>query len=143
MVAAPGVPHGLHLAGFLTRAAAYIVDAFLLSFAGGAFPYLVLNAGNGDVPQGVAGGTSLLVSFLYFVFFWSELGGGRTLGMRLLGLGVVAEDGGPVAILEAVVRWIGLWVSFAFCFVGVVWVAADDRKQGWHDKMAHTLVVHI
>ena len=26
-------------------------------------------------------------------------------------------------------------------FVGVIWVAFDPRKQGWHDKMAHTLVV--
>lgn len=27
------------------------------------------------------------------------------------------------------------------CFLGVVWVAGDARKQGWHDKLAHTLVI--
>lgn len=143
MVAAPGVPQGLNLAGFGVRTVAYLVDAFLLSFVGGAFPYLVLNTGNANIPRGgAATGTSLLVSFVYFVLFWSEIGGGRTLGMRLLGLKVVADDGGRVAVLEAVVRWIGLWLSFVFCFLGVIWVAIDDRKQGWHDKMAHTFVVH-
>jgi uncharacterized RDD family membrane protein YckC len=62
--------------------------------------------------------------------------------MRLFGLRVVADDGGQVAVLEAVIRWIGLWISFAVCFIGVLWVAGDSRKQGWHDKMAHTFVVY-
>jgi uncharacterized RDD family membrane protein YckC len=136
---------GARPAGFLIRAVAYLVDAFLLSFVGGAFPYLVIvtsNPGpNGQSSTAIAG-SSLLVSLIYFVIFWSNLGGGRTLGMRLFGLRVVADDGGPVAILEAIVRWIGLWVSFALCFVGVLWVAGDAKKQGWHDKMAHTLVVY-
>jgi uncharacterized RDD family membrane protein YckC len=25
--------------------------------------------------------------------------------------------------------------------LGLLWVAFDSRKQGWHDKLAHTLVV--
>jgi uncharacterized RDD family membrane protein YckC len=25
--------------------------------------------------------------------------------------------------------------------LGFVWVAFDPRKQGWHDKLAHTVVV--
>ena len=130
--------------GFWRRVIAYLVDAFLLSFVGGAFPYLVITTNPNTSPgnaSGPVGASSLLVSFLYFVFFWSEYGGGRTLGMRLLGIKVIAEDGQKVAILEAVVRWIGLWLSFVLCFVGVIWVAFDARKQGWHDKMAHTLVV--
>jgi uncharacterized RDD family membrane protein YckC len=26
-------------------------------------------------------------------------------------------------------------------FIGILWVAFDPRKQGWHDKMAGTVVV--
>jgi len=25
--------------------------------------------------------------------------------------------------------------------LGILWVAFDPRKQGWHDKLAHTVVV--
>jgi len=26
-------------------------------------------------------------------------------------------------------------------FAGIIWVAFDPRKQGWHDKLAGTVVV--
>jgi uncharacterized RDD family membrane protein YckC len=27
--------------------------------------------------------------------------------------------------------------------LGIIWVAFDKRKQGWHDKLAGTVVVRI
>ena len=33
-------------------------------------------------------------------------------------------------------------VSAALLLLGLVWVAVDPRKQGWHDKLAGTVVVH-
>ncbi len=142
-------PQPVITAGFGVRTVAYLIDAFLLSFVGGAFPYLVIanyytSGGGPNQGQQVTTSTSgsVLVSLVYFLIFWSRLGGGRTLGMRLLGLRVVqVEDMAVPGILTAFVRWIGLWVSFAFCFVGVIWVAFDSRHQGWHDKIARTLVV--
>ncbi|TMF07421.1 MAG: RDD family protein, partial [Chloroflexi bacterium] len=123
--------------------------ALLLSFVGGAFPYLLINtattapSGNPGQQVTTSGGGSLLVSLIYFVLFWSSFGGGRTLGMRLFGLKVVREeDLGQMGVLSAFVRWIGLWLSFALCFIGVIWVAFDSRHQGWHDKIARTLVLH-
>ena len=141
-------PQTVETAGFGYRTLAYLTDAFLLSFVGGAFPYLVIATYNGG-PSGNAGqqatasaSGSILVSLVYFVFFWSRLGGGRTLGMRLFGLRVVEEeDIASPGIFTALVRWFGLWVSFAFCLVGVIWVAFDSRHQGWHDKIARTLVI--
>jgi uncharacterized RDD family membrane protein YckC len=56
---------------------------------------------------------------------------------------VIREDGRQVGLLEAFVRWIGLWISFALCFIGIIWVAFDSCKQGWHDKLARTLVVRV
>ncbi len=85
-------------AGFGVRTVAYLIDAFLLSFVGGAFPYLVIanyyTSGGPNQGQQVTTSTSasVLVSLVYFLIFWSRLGGGRTLGMRLLGLKVVQVE---------------------------------------------------
>ena len=135
-------------AGFGIRTLAYLVDAFLLSFVGGAFPYLVIST-NPSAPPANAGqqvtastSGSVVVSLIYFVLFWSSFGGGRTLGMRLLGLRVVREqDLAQLRLTTAFVRWVGLWLSFAVFFIGVIWVAVDPRHQGWHDKLARTLVI--
>lgn len=35
----------------------------------------------------------------------------------------------------------GAIISFAVILLGVIWVAFDRNKQGWHDKMARTVVV--
>lgn len=142
------LPQPVITAGFMVRTAAYLVDALILSFVGGAFPYLVIATQSAGAPahpgQQVTAttGGSVLVSLVYFVILWSHLGGGRTLGMRLLGLKVVREeDLSPPGILTALLRWIGLWLSFAACFLGVIWVAFDSRHQGWQDKLAKTLVI--
>lgn len=140
-------PSQLAPAGFFIRTLAYLADAFLLSLVGGAFPYLVITSPSDDQlvnGQQVAtsGGGSILVSLIYFLIFWSHLGGGRTLGMRLLKLRVIREDGSELGIGGAAIRWLGLWLAFVICFIGVIWVAFDSRHQGWHDKIAKTLVVH-
>ncbi len=33
-----------------------------------------------------------------------------------------------------------IYATKPFC-IGLIWVAFDAKKQGWHDKMAKTVVV--
>jgi uncharacterized RDD family membrane protein YckC len=67
---------------------------------------------------------------------------GASLGQRLLGMRVVdATTGQPIGFGKAALRWLGLIISFFVCFIGVIWVAFDARKQGWMDKIAGTVVV--
>ncbi|HEY0831346.1 MAG TPA: RDD family protein [Candidatus Dormibacteraeota bacterium] len=138
----PGGP--ITTAGFGIRTLAYLVDAFLLGLVGGAFPFLVISAPSSAGQQAATrGGGSVFVSLIYFVLFWSYIGGGQTLGMRLFGLKVVGEDLGKLSVIHALARWLGLWISFVVCFAGVIWVAFDPRHQGWHDKIAKTLVIRV
>ena len=81
-----------------------------------------------------------LVGLVYFVGLWAWRG--QTAGMMLFKLRVVrADDGGDVDVVRSILRYVGLIISFAVILVGVIWVAFDGRKQGWHDKIGSTVVV--
>ncbi|HEY8854832.1 MAG TPA: RDD family protein [Candidatus Dormibacteraeota bacterium] len=139
-VASPGA-----YGGFWIRVVAYIIDFIILAIIGA-----ILSA-----PLGVhytdpnslttpgartSNGIELLLSLVYFVGLWTYMGG--TIGQRILGMRVVdATTGQPIGLGKAVIRWLGLLLSFFVCFIGVIWVAFDARKQGWMDKIAGTVVV--
>ena len=61
--------------------------------------------------------------------------------MRFLGLRVVGTDGNLIGFGTALIRWLGLVLSLGVVLLGVIWVAFDPDKQGWHDKIARTYVV--
>ena len=129
-------------AGFWIRVVAYVIDFVILAIVGGiisaifhANPSDSTNAGN--VPSS---GLQLVIDIAYFAGLWTYWG--ATVGQRLLKLRVVdANTQQPIGIGKALLRWVGLFVSFLVCFVGVIWVAFDGRKQGWMDKIAGTVVL--
>ena len=54
---------------------------------------------------------------------------------------VDADTLGPPSKWQLIVRYLGYYVSiFPFC-LGLFWVAWDERKQGFHDKLANTVVI--
>lgn len=42
---------------------------------------------------------------------------------------------------QFILRMLGLFISVAFFFLGIIWIAFDPKKQGWHDKIANTIVI--
>jgi len=83
---------------------------------------------------------SYVVQGGYFAVSWYR--GGATPGMRVVGIRVVRSvDGGPLTKQQAILRTVGYWVSSAVLYLGFIWILIDDRHQGWHDKIADTLVV--
>lgn len=66
-----------------------------------------------------------------------------TPGKMLLGMKIIDADTGlPLSTSQSIQRYLGYMIStFVFC-LGFIWVAFDKRKQGWHDKMANTVVVY-
>ncbi|MCX7635475.1 MAG: RDD family protein [Syntrophales bacterium] len=75
----------------------------------------------------------------YFIYFHGSWG--QTPGKRLLGLKVIQTSGDAMTYGVAFLRWVGYIVSSVFLFMGYLWVAFDRRKQGWHDKIAATVVI--
>ena len=54
---------------------------------------------------------------------------------------VDAETGAKPSTRQLVGRYFGYYVSIIPLMLGILWVAFDPRKQGWHDKLAGTVVV--
>lgn len=76
----------------------------------------------------------------YFVFFWSK-GGGKTIGNRLMRIRVVTTQETAVSVKAAAIRYFGFLLSEIVLFIGFLGILRDKNRQGWHDKMAHTIVI--
>jgi uncharacterized RDD family membrane protein YckC len=145
---APGVRYAGHPARFV----AYLVDGFIAGLLvwAVAIVFGMLTAAlavTGSDTATVLGAlftvlAVVVVSVAYFPWFWAH--GGQTPGMRILRLRVVrAADGGELSAGQAVLRLIGLWISFAVFYLGVIWILFDAQRQGWHDKIAGTVVIEV
>jgi uncharacterized RDD family membrane protein YckC len=128
MTQAAGPAPGLVYGGFWIRLVAYLIDWVIWIVVAGVL-----------TPLGLAAIGSIL-SIVYFIGMWGYMG--QTVGMMPFGLKVVrAVDGGKITWAQAILRYIGLIISMLCIFIGVIWVAFDPRKQGWHDKIGSTVVV--
>ncbi|MGB9887091.1 MAG: RDD family protein [Moorellales bacterium] len=85
---------------------------------------------------GLAGGVVFLV---WTVLLWRE---GRSVGKRFLGLRVCTVEGRRVGFGTMLLREVvGKFISSVVVYLGYLWVLFDRDRQGWHDKIAGTLVV--
>jgi uncharacterized RDD family membrane protein YckC len=124
-------------AGFWIRVVAFIIDSIIVGVVN-AIVAAILNQSNTGRT-----GIQTLLGIIYFSYFWSASSPwpGQTVGDKLLSLRVIRTDGSDLSIVQAFVRYVGLFISFIVIFIGVIWVAFDPNKQGWHDKIAGTYVV--
>jgi uncharacterized RDD family membrane protein YckC len=53
------------------------------------------------------------------------------------------KSGGKLSIVQSLVRYFSYYISILPLFLGIIWVAFDKKKQGWHDKIAGTVVVKV
>jgi uncharacterized RDD family membrane protein YckC len=54
---------------------------------------------------------------------------------------VDADTLGVPTRAKFVARYLGYYVSTLVIGLGFLWIAFDARKQGWHDKIAGTVVI--
>ncbi len=123
-------PVSLQYVGFWRRVAAYLIDAVVI---------FVIDIFLNVLHLGALG---VIAGLVYFVYFWSQQNG-QTPGDQALKIRIVREDGKQIDIMTGVIRYIGYIVSAFVIFLGFLWVIWDKKKQGWHDKMAGTVVVRV
>ena len=70
---------------------------------------------------------------------------GATLGKAFLGIRVTTLAGGTPGLAKAALRYLGISVMAALCWIPLILTAANmgsrPRHQGWHDRLADTIVV--
>lgn len=68
---------------------------------------------------------------------------GSSVGKRVVGIKVVKADGGQPGCITGVLlrETIGKLISSIIILLGFIWIIFDDKRQGWHDKIAETYVV--
>jgi len=124
----PGVPEALAYprAGFWERLGAGCLDIILIGILAVFFHH--------PLP-------GLLLGLVYFVGMWTWRG--TTIGGIVLGLKVVRADSQPLTLTTAIVRALAGTFSIVVFFLGMFWIAVDSEKQGWHDRIAGTLVLRL
>ncbi|MBL8508190.1 RDD family protein [Chitinimonas sp. JJ19] len=138
------VETGLEYVGFGARVLASIIDTLLTMCV--TVPIMLLYMGDAywDDQRYINGSVGFLVEWLLpaaaVIAFW--LARQATPGKMAIGAKVVdATTGLPLKPGQAILRYLGYFVSTIPLFLGLLWVAFDARKQGWHDKIANTVVV--
>lgn len=132
-------------AGFWIRFAACLVDNLIIMII--AAPYWFYNYQQmaampvDQMPLYSAGDAILhLVIGAAVVWFWVKKG--ATPGKMLFGLQVRdAKTGQFISVPRALLRYFSYLISYLILCLGFIWAGFDKKKQGWHDKIAKTVVV--
>jgi uncharacterized RDD family membrane protein YckC len=114
---------GLPRAGFWVRMVALLIDSILV----------------GVVTQ--MHHLFLPCMAVYGAILWKLRG--ATVGDIIFGLKVVRVDGKPSEWVTMIVRALACFFSLVVVGLGFFWIAFDPEKQGWHDKIAGTVVVKL
>ena len=133
-------------AGFWLRVIATIIDTVLVVLV--TSPMLISVYGwdyfDEEKSRTIAGPAEILIGWVLpaiaVIVFWMKkqaTPGKMALSLRILD----AATGSKPSSGQFVGRYFAYLVSMLPLFLGLIWVAFDKRKQGWHDKLAGTVVV--
>jgi uncharacterized RDD family membrane protein YckC len=137
-------PNQLQYAGFWLRVWASVIDTALLCAL--ILPILTMVYGKAywSAEQLIQGPVDFLLSWVFpalaVVVFWVTKQ--ATPGKMLIKARIVdATTGENASTGQLVGRYFGYFIATIPLGLGLMWVGWDARKQGWHDKLAGTVVV--
>jgi uncharacterized RDD family membrane protein YckC len=148
--AAEARPEQIRYVGFWARCLASLIDTIVASCV--IAPLAALFDVDSDLGphfdlSRVFRETSLMSFTLNWVLpavailaFWFSRG--ATPGKMVISAVIVdAKTLQPPTRSMLVARYLGYYVSTLAIGIGFLWIAFDARKQGWHDKIAGTVVI--
>ena len=134
----------LEYVGFWPRVGAALIDTLLIMVVTVPLVTAVYGKQYWVSDSWLKGPADFLINWLLpagaVLLFWiyrQATPGKIAIGARI----VDAETGDKPSTRQLVGRYLAYYVSIIPFMAGIVWVAFDSRKQGWHDKLAGTVVV--
>jgi len=134
----------LEYVGFWARTGATLIDTVLLLMVTIPLMLLVYGAGYWNDTALIKGPEGFVIEWLLpigvVLVFWrlkQATPGKMAISARI----VDARTGAAPNMRQWIVRYLGYFVSTIPLCLGFLWVAFDARKQGWHDKIAGTVVI--
>jgi uncharacterized RDD family membrane protein YckC len=134
----------LEYVGFWARLGASLIDSVLVVFICAPLATAIYGEDYWVSDRFVHGPADILINWVLpavaVLLFWTYRQ--ATPGKMAIRARIVdARTGGQPTTRQLVIRYLGYYVSTLPLLLGFIWVAFDPRKQGWHDKLAHTVVV--
>jgi uncharacterized RDD family membrane protein YckC len=81
-----------------------------------------------------------IVPIVVTIWFWLRYSG--TPGKMATKLRIVdAATGNKMTTGQAIGRYFAYTIAILPLCLGLIWVGIDKKKQGWHDKLAGTVVI--
>ena len=132
--------------GFWLRVWASVIDSTLILLVVGPILYLEYGKEFFYREDLLAGWIDFLATQVFpslaVIIFWIYRS--ATPGkMIVLAKIVDARSGGKPSVKQCIIRYFAYFISSIPLFLGILWVGWDKRKQGWHDKLAGTLVIRL
>ena len=134
----------LKYVGFWKRTVAGLVDTFLIILV--TLPILIWIYGieylNNEHME--KGSFDFIINYVFptiaVILLWKYYQ--ATPGKMIFKATIVdARTGGKPSLRQLIIRYLGYIISTIPLCLGIFWVAFDKKKQGFHDKLANTVVV--
>lgn len=131
--------------GFWARVGAALIDTIIIGLVTAPLLYTIYGPEYfSQTEQMLMGKADFLISYIFpaiaVILFWHFKS--ATPGKMLIHAKIVdAKTYNAPSTGQLIGRYLAYFISTIPLGLGLIWVAFDRRKQGWHDKLAGTLVI--
>ena len=131
-------------ARFWIRVGAQLIDILLLTLVTLPLTFIIYGNLIWESEAIILGPSDFLINWVFpivavisFWFYKSATPGKMAFAIKI----VNAENRGKLSMGQSIGRYFAYIPAIIPLGIGIFWVAFDKRKQGWHDKLAGTIVI--
>ncbi|EAS43053.1 RDD family protein [Photobacterium profundum] len=130
--------------GFWSRVGATLIDTIIIVMISAPLMYMFYGDSYLYSDDFVLGFVDVIMNYIFplvaVIIFWTYKS--ATPGkMAIKAIIVDADTGKRPTTKQYIIRYFGYFISTIPLCLGLMWVGWDNKKQGWHDKIAKTVVI--